>query len=257
MAIRYEQVLEFFFWGLDVLSRRDCGLVLAGLRVCESERRANQLLSRLEQQSLIERDGRGQRARFRITEAGRNRVASIEPARLWAKPWDRRWRVFGYDLPETRRKDRVALWKALHARKLGLLQRSMWVWPHPVEQLLREIVEAEGIPECFCGFESRQLFLCDDAEVVEAAWDFQEIGRRHQSYLRHPAATAKALATARDLQTLAQRVRVERQAYQFAFSFDPFLPRELWPKSYAGPAVEARHQRFRAALREQLTRLTG
>jgi hypothetical protein len=70
MAIRYEELLEFFLWGLEVFSRRDCGLILAGLRVCDSDRRANQLLSRLERQRLIERQQRGQHARFRITETG-------------------------------------------------------------------------------------------------------------------------------------------------------------------------------------------
>lgn len=254
MNARYDTLLEFFLWGLEVFSRRDCALILAGLRVCESDRRADQLLSRLEQQRLIEREGRGTQARFRITELGRGRVPKLEPWRHWDTAWDRRWRVFSYDLPETRRKDRVTLWRALHQSRFGLLQRSTWVWPHPVELLLREIVDAQGIPECFCGFESGKLFLCNDTEVVEAAWDFEEIERRHQSYLKHLAVTPKAVSSTRDITALAQLAGIERGAYQFAFSRDPLLPRALWLKSYAGPAVEERHQRFRVALSERLSR---
>ncbi len=248
MRVKFEEVLEFFFWGLEVFSRRDCGLILAGYRACDSEHRANQLLERMERRRLIERSGRGRHAKFRITAAGGRLISVSEPAREWSKSWDGKWRVFSYDLPEIRRKDRALLWKELRSRKLGLLQRSVWVWPHDVEPILLETVEAHGIPECFCGFEATRLFLCADAEVVEAAWDFEEIRRRHEAYFQRPATGPELVKTARDLQTLARMARTEREAYWHAFSIDPLLPRVLWPKGYRGAGVEERHQEFRARL---------
>ncbi len=257
MRIPYEEVLDFFCWGLETFSRRDCGLILAGVRMTDSEWRANQLLARLERQRLIERRGRGTDARFAITLTGRKRVATLEPSRAWNKPWDGKWRVFSYDLPETRRKDRKLLWHELHARKFGLLQRSVWVWPHDVEAMLLEMVEAHGIPECFCGFESGRLFLCNDREVVNSAWDFEEIGRRHQVYLKRLVADPAALDAARDLSGVARVARAEREAYAHAFSFDPLLPRSLWPSGYRGARVEEAHQKFRAALCRRLHELAG
>jgi phenylacetic acid degradation operon negative regulatory protein len=257
MKIDYEKVLDFFFWGLEVFSRRDCGLILAGYRICDSEKRANQMLSRLRQQHWIEQQGRGATARFRITGAGRRVATALSPDQHWNKPWDGNWRVFSYDLPELRRTDRVVLWRELRARKLGLLQRSVWVWPHDVEALLMEVVEAHGIPECFCGFESHRLFLCADSEVVTSAWDFEEIARRHESYLDRLVARLDSVRAAKDLPAVARTARAERDAYDYAFSLDPLLPRRLWPKSYKGPVVEQRHQRFRADLRARAAELAS
>jgi DNA-binding transcriptional regulator PaaX len=255
MRLEFEIALEFFFWGLETFSRRDCGLILAGYRETPSGRHLDRLLDRWRQQQLVTRQGRGKNARFTITDQGRTRVPVFDPSRHWAKPWDGRWRVFSFDLPSDRRKDRTKLWRALHHAKLGCLQHSVWVWPHDVEKLLMGVVHAQGIPECFCGFEASRLFLCDYAEVVVTAWDFEEIGRRHTTYLRHLVANPSSLNRARNLAELSRVARVERDAYQYAFSLDPLLPRSLWPQSYTGAAVEERHQTFRACLRRRLLEL--
>jgi phenylacetic acid degradation operon negative regulatory protein len=176
---------------------------------------------------------------------------------LWDEPWDGLWRVVTFDVPESRRNDRKRLWQALRARKLGLLQRSVWVWPRNVESILNEIIHAQGIPECFCGFEARRLFLCTDAEVVAAAWDFEEITRRHKAYLDHPVLTHRAVKNSRDLTRLAALARAERTAYEYAFVFDPLLPRLLLPKAYRGMDVQQRHEEFRQLMRQRLTALAS
>lgn len=252
MRLELEIALEFFFWGLETFSRRDCGLILAGYRDTPGGRNLDQLLDRWRQQQLVSRHGRGRNARFRITGLGRERVRVFDPNRQWLQPWDGKWRVFSFDLPADRRRDRTRLWRALHHAKLGCLQHSVWVWPHEVEPLLRETIQAQSIPECFCGFEASRLFLCNDAEVVVTAWDFEEIRRRHTAYVRHLVANPSSLKRARNLTELARIARIECDAYQYAFSLDPLLPRDLWPKSYTGPDVEEHHQAFRVTLRRRL-----
>ncbi len=255
MRLEIEIALEFFLWGLEAFSRRDCGLILAGYRSCPREQELDRLLERWRQQRLVQQHGRGKTAHFSITDAGRKRLPVWEPERHWDLAWDGKWRVFSFDLPTSRRRDRSNLWRALRAAKFGLLQRSVWVWPHEVETILQDIIRARGIPECFCGFEVSRLFLCDDKELVATSWNFDEINRQHQSYLQHAVANTTSLNRAADLQQLAHIARIERDAYQHAFSFDPFLPRPLWPKSYRGPAVEERHSAFRACLCRRLRKL--
>jgi DNA-binding transcriptional regulator PaaX len=255
MKLEFEIALEFFFWGLETFSRRDCGLILAGYRVTQSERRLERLLDRWRQQRLVTQTGRGKAAQFTITDAGRKRVSELALGRAWDTAWDGKWRVFSFDLPTERRKDRTTLWRSLRAAKFGYLQRSVWVWPHEVESTLLGIVRARGIPECFCGFEVSRLFLCSTGEVVATAWDFEEIARRHGAYLKHAVANLTSLNRAQDLNGLARVARAERDAYRFAFSVDPLLPRALWPKSYQGPIVEERHGIFRASLRRRLREL--
>ena len=249
MIKRSEVALEIFLWGLEVFSRRDCGLILSGYRVCDADRRLDRLLERFKQQQWLEQQGRGKAATFTITETGRQRLRVVRPAEQWDKPWDGRWRVFLFDLPAQRGKERMVLWRALRDAKMGLLQRSVWIWPQPVTKLFEQVVHAHSIPECFCGFEAGQLFLCSDAEVVASAWDQTAIAHAHETYLKHLVATTASVRRAPNLHELATVARIERDAYQFAFRMDPLLPRQLWPKTYRGAQVENRHQAFLAELR--------
>lgn len=257
MKTKLGDVLDFFLWGLETFSRRDCGLILAGLRQCESDRQAHQLLTRLERQQLVKREGRGQTARFVITEAGAKRSAPLDVVRHWDAPWDGKWRVFTYDLPEKRRTERVLLWRALCAQKLGLVQRSIWVWPHDVEPLLQGTLHATGIPECFCGWVCDGLFLCTHSELVAVAWDFDKISEGHKEFLRAAPRHVASLKAAHGFQEVARAAAAEREAYHQAFALDPLLPRGLFPKSYSGPAVQQHHAKFRELLESRVQDLAG
>jgi DNA-binding transcriptional regulator PaaX len=149
------------------------------------------------------------------------------------------------------------LWQALRAHRLGLLQRSVWVWPHDVTPILREIIQVEGVPECFCGFKATEVFLCTDEEIVGSSWAWEEITRRQQSYLRHLVATESAFKAARDPVRLGELARVEKRAYDHAMLWDPLLPQTLWPAGYLGRAVHQRHQRLRALLGARLAEMAN
>jgi phenylacetic acid degradation operon negative regulatory protein len=255
VQVDYRELLDVFLWGLDKLTRPTLSNLLAGYEEFAQRPEHRELLQRLERQRLLHRQGRGAGAVFTITETGRQRLAAPSPQRAWQQPWDGGWRAITFDVPESRRKDRKVLWRALRAHRLGLLQRSVWVWPHPLEPVIRRIIKAEGVPECFCGLEIRGLFLCTNEEVVASSWNWEEIGRRHQSYLNHPHLSVADLKSAADLARLTRLARQERAAYEFAFSFDPFLPQQLWPRAYRGAAVEERHREFRHTLTKRLSTL--
>jgi len=253
VRIDYVEVLEMFLWGLDKLMCPTFNNLLAGYEEFAHRPGNRELLRRLERQGLIQRQGRGQNASFSITETGRQRLATLDPQRAWSLPWDGCWRAITFDVPENRRKDRKVLWRALRAHRIGLLQRSVWIWPHPLEPIVRRIIKAEGIPECFCGLEVRGLFLCTNEEVVASSWDWEEIGRRHHGYLKQAQHLISDAKSATELAELTNLARRERAAYEYAFSFDPFLPRILWPRAYRGAAVEERHREFRDVLGKRLS----
>lgn len=249
MRLELEIALQFALSMLETFSRQDFALVLAGIRTTASGRELDRLLDRWHRQQVITRNGRGQTARFRISDEVRSRIETTDPIAEWGRRWDGKWRIFSFDLPESRRRDRVKLWEQLRAARFGFLQRSVWVWPHDVEPSLRQMVEARGIPECFCGFEAERLFLCDTAEVVAVAWDWKRIGHNHTSYLERRGDTTAAIRRAEGLEDLARIARTEYGAYRAAFQMDPFLPRTLWPESYRGPAVHQRHREIQDSLR--------
>jgi len=253
----YAEVLDLFFWTMDKLTRPTLQNLLAGYEEYAHRPDHVRLFLRMERQGLLERaDSSGTEPVYCITADGIRRARVNDPRIEWNRSWDGQWHVVVFDLPEVRRKDRHQLWRALRARKLGLLQRSVWIWPHPLQPILEEIIQAEGIPECFCGFTVRDLFLCSHAEVVASAWNWEEIGKAHESYLKHPVLTGRALAEARDLGQLAALARNERRSYSYAFALDPLLPHALWPKGYRGAEVHRQSEQFRCRLNEKFHALT-
>lgn len=256
MKVDYAEVLSFLFEMGEVFSRRDCGLILAGFRPLPSERARYQFARRLERQKWIEPVGPEPDGRYRITAATVRRLPVLRPEESWGRAWDGKWRIVSYDLPESRRRERQLLWRALRARKLGLLQRSVWIWPHPVEPVLESVLESTGVPECFVGFEAKRLFLCTVAEVVTTAWDWKEIARRQRVYLEQTDLRDGSLRQCQDVAALVRQARVESSAFQSAFSLDPLLPRALWPEDYLGPEVERRHEAWRTVARRRWSELS-
>ncbi len=213
------------------------------------------LLRRLERERLLAREGTGRDAKFTITEKGRQQGADFDPRRSWNSPWDKRWRLVTFDIPEHRRKDRLTLRRELRAQRFGLLQRSVWVSPHDVEAVLQEIIQAKGIPECFAVFEADRLILCSNEEVVRTAWDFKQIAQDHASYLKGTESRREAIRKAETMIRLMQLAREERLEFAAALADDPLLPRELWPPDYGGMEVLEAHRAIRSELGEGFGRL--
>ena len=254
----YAEVLDLFLWTMDKLTRPTLCNLLAGYEEYAHRPENRAAFYQLERQRFLERNGRGTCATYRITAEGVRRAQVTEPHDAWDRPWDGAWRVVIFDLPEERRQDRQMLWRALRARKLGLLQRSVWIWPHPLPPVLGDdVIEAQSVPERFCGFTARELFRCTHAEVVACAWDWVEIASRQANYRHHPTLSGNPIAATGDLAALAALARCERRLYQSAFSLDPLLPRTLWPKDYQGVATQQFHQRFRRALALRYVELAG
>lgn len=86
---------------------------------------------------------------------------------------------------------------------------------------------------------------------MASAWDWEEIGKAHRTYLQHPRLNDRQVTAIRELPALAALARIERQSYHYAFALDPLLPRALWPAAYQGVAVQQEHMRLRRLLAER------
>jgi phenylacetic acid degradation operon negative regulatory protein len=248
VRVEAAEVLEMMAFGADKITRPTFRNLLAGFEEFEHRPKNERWLEHLRARQWVKKSGRGHWAVYQLTEAGRRHAQRDNPTREWDRPWDGSWRVVMFDLPETRRAERYQLWQALRARRLGMLQRSVWVWPHDLRAILAEIIRAEGVPECFCGFTARELFLCKHDELVQTAWPWEEIEQRQRSYLRHPMLTKREITRVGDLAGWARLARAERNSYAEAFVFDPLLPRQLLPKGYLGVSVHDLSEQRRAQL---------
>lgn len=109
------------------------------------ERRAYEYLRRLEQRGWIERRGRGRTGEIRITPEGTRRIKRLlaDQAQLpRGGPWDGRWHVIVFDVPEAHRLGRDLLRRKLYALGCLPLQKSVFAYPYPYRDVVEVIREA-------------------------------------------------------------------------------------------------------------------
>jgi len=214
-------------------------------------------VDRLEAQGYLEsrRDPWTGERLHRLTEAGRlAATGGRDPDELWSAKWDRKWRLFLFDIPESERSKRRKLTRALAAAGCGCLQGSVWIAPTAPTTL--EAILAEEDPDC----SQLLLLLADskgrrvDARMVASAWNFDAI---NEGYREASAVLERlpAVVAAGERAALEEWSAAERAAWRAALDADPLLPAELLPEGYLGrktwrrrKTVLAEAARFAAAL---------
>jgi phenylacetic acid degradation operon negative regulatory protein len=173
----------------------------------------------------------------RLTEAGRlAALGGRDPEAAWSGKWDRKWRLFLFDIPESERSKRRRLTRALAAAGCGCLQGSVWIAPRVCASL--ESLVAGDEPEC-----SQLVMLladskgkCVDDRMVSAAWDFDAINERYREALA-VLERFSSIPESGNRPAIEQWMAEERAAWKAAFALDPLLPQELLPEGYLGREV--------------------
>jgi phenylacetic acid degradation operon negative regulatory protein len=193
-------------------------------------------IRRLEAQGYVEtsRDPSGGCRLHRLTEAGRlAALGGRDPEAAWSGKWDRKWRLFLFDIPETERSKRRRLTRTLAAAGCGCLQGSVWIAPRVGAAL--ESLAAGDDSEC----SQLMMLLADskgkgvDARMVTAAWDFDAINERYRNALEVLGRFASH-AVPENRAAIEQWMNEDQVAWKAAFALDPLLPRELLPEGYLG-----------------------
>lgn len=93
---------------------------------------------------------------YRLTDSGKDKA-------LWTKmiledqPWDGKWRVVIWDIPEKRRMTRDLLRYKLKQLGFEKLQRSIWVTKKDCTKVLQDFINKVGIKDWVKVFESTEL----------------------------------------------------------------------------------------------------
>jgi DNA-binding transcriptional regulator PaaX len=193
-------------------------------------------IARLQLKGLAERESPDEfspRRFLRLTEEGAAvaRRGLDDPASRWGRAWDGHWRLVLFDVPVERKSLRMQLWRFLRANRFGYLQNSAWVTPDSAETL-RERLSSERVQAGSlillqatpCGGES-------DRDIVDEGWNFTAI---NEGYRNYENVLAKMPGKKAGFDTWSKWARQERTAWLKAAGADPFLPKELLPKDYAG-----------------------
>jgi DNA-binding transcriptional regulator PaaX len=255
MDAKTEELLWTLLWTCEMIARPTFRNLTESFEGWAYRNGFLRQLQRLERRHLLEKQSTGAGDRLhRLTEAGRlHALGGRDPAHQWKRPWDGRWRMVVFDVPEDRRGLRDKLRKQLHYRGFGYLQHSVWITPDSVSEDRRLLAGDPADVGSLILLEARPCAGETDAEIVAGAWDFAEINQRyavHQQVLqRRPRGCLGSKAAAVPFRRWLQE---EQLAWSSAIEVDPLLPARLLPSRYSGCDAWRHRKKVMAEAGEQM-----
>lgn len=166
------------------------------------------------------------RGNFQLTTEGKKGVLTHFPRlKFINQPWDGKWRIVGFDIKESERSLRNVLRGSLRLLGFGMLQKSLYISPLPVESVVEEFLlsNADKLENTYI-FVSDKFFLENREELIDKVFRIQQINSVYGKIL--------------------EKLRFEKEAKKHILQEflkvsmeDPFLPKELLPKDFVRQKV--------------------
>lgn len=110
-----------------------------------------QALKRLREGGLIESVKDQNKIIFKLTTLGRESIINHE---ILNKPWDGKWRIVIFDIPESHRRIRNLFRRNLKFWDFKIFQKSVWITKLDVKNELKKVIKDLGIEKWVVVIES-------------------------------------------------------------------------------------------------------
>jgi phenylacetic acid degradation operon negative regulatory protein len=214
-----------------------------------SEAAVRQAASRLGRQGWLAAHRAGNRAFYRVTPRGLQRIAELSP-RIYGPviEWDGRWRLLVVtDARERRRRERF--FKELSVLGWAPLAASTWITPADAAGSARDAAASNGVSvHVFSGTYGGPL---SDRELIERSWNVGVIADAYRQFVaRYQPRSARDRdgAPFGNEAAFVERLWLVHDYRKFAY-LDPGLPSELvpgnWPRTQASALFRAYYEQLR------------
>lgn len=206
-------------------------------------------IKRLVADGQFTQDGRGRKAVLRATDELRS---TITPDRDYIRfmyaqdrgdaPWDGRWHVVAFAVPESVRAARDAMRDAIVRLGGAAIQGGLYVSPNDWDSEISAAAEQLGISEHVTTMTTADLAVGDLIEPRALAahlWPLDEIAERHRRLLAVADRALLALSDATPTRQLTIAIELAAE-FTRAVEPDPLLPLELLPQPWIGVAARAK-----------------
>jgi phenylacetic acid degradation operon negative regulatory protein len=198
---------------------------------------ARAAISRLARRGVLEGSRQGRHSLYRLTEAA---AVSLSVGGRWViasmtevEPWDGRWTLVAFSLPQERSVQRRALRDQLRWLGYAPLYDGLWVSPHRFTHTAKDQL-AQLTLGAVTVFRARQIEL--DAMIGRDpldAWDTEAIAGQYESFLRRWGALLPRIRSGDLRGAEAVRARTEvMDTYRRFPLLDPQLPLRLLPAGW-------------------------
>ncbi|MEW6455574.1 MAG: PaaX family transcriptional regulator C-terminal domain-containing protein [Acidobacteriota bacterium] len=221
-----------------------------------SETAVRLALSRMAKQGLIQSRKIGRQSYYSLSEKGKewmlkgkHRALEREP-----KPWDKKWRLLVYTIPEELRSLRDTLRDELRRLGYGSLGSSLWISPYDFKEELERIFDKLKVAEYVETFEAKYTGFREEQELISKVWDIRGLERCYKEFYNQYAsllAAHKRKIERKEAvdpgECFVQRFRLTVEFIDIAMD-DPMLPLELLPVNWAGSKAKKIYLEYRELL---------
>jgi phenylacetic acid degradation operon negative regulatory protein len=210
-------------------------------------------LRRLVSDGVFTRRGEGRDAVYEATEAGRAMWSgSLDRHRLAygqdraGRGWDRRWRLVGFAVPESRRTARDRFRDDLLQLGGAAVQSGLYLSANPWGDEVHAAATRHGVDDLVTTATTDDLDVGgerDPTAIAHRLWDVDGVAERYEQFVIDYAPVPDALAAMRERNERLTDAEFMAGAlaavvdFQACFQADPLLPPELLPRPWPGRAA--------------------
>ncbi len=218
---------------------------------------ARLVLSRMARKGYLTARRKGRASWYSLAAEGEaevERAVARSVRRREEGPWDGRFRLVSYEIPEAEREERALLAAALAAAGFARVGGGLWAAAVDPEPRLRSLLDAAAARGLVSEFTAE--YRGESRAFAGRIFRLAERAAGIEGFRRRYAADTAALAAARaagnepaDADCFARYFEALTD-YVELLRLVPPLPKELLPADWPGPAAEAAYARFREAVRD-------
>lgn len=192
------------------------------------------LLTRMEQDGLVQKSKLTDSTTLFITPKGVDAlIHRYNHLGLTEAPWDRKWRIVIYDVPERDRYKREKIRLALGKFGFAMFQKSIYISPHDIGNEVRAYLAQEDLLATVTMLSATQDELGDAQALSDRVFGTRQRGELYRSFLRRlHFVIGQQISERREFGL--RRIRSE---FVNLLGNDPFLPKELLPQDWPFFAV--------------------
>jgi phenylacetic acid degradation operon negative regulatory protein len=203
-------------------------------------------------------------------KAGRNSFYSLTPKctelleegaqRIFQRrsdPWDGRWHLLTYSIPESKRSLRRRLRKRLLWLGFGALHQGTWISPRDLLGEVERAVDALNIRPYVELFSAEHCGFARGEEIVARCWRLEQLNDYYADFItrygplfQEHQARIVAGNSLQPQECFVQRFMLVHE-YRFSPYVDPNLPLELLPGDWLGERAAQMVQQYRDQLSEE------
>jgi phenylacetic acid degradation operon negative regulatory protein len=182
---------------------------------------------------------------LKLLEEGAQRI--FRPRR---DPWDGRWHLLTYSIPESKRHLRRRLRQQLLWLGFGALHQATWISPRDLRAEVEQVVNALGVRSYVEFFTAEHRGFASDEEIVTRCWDLKRLDDYYAAFIARydpPFQEHQARLMANDTlepqECFMQRFMLIHE-YRSSPYVDPNLPLELLPEDWLGERATQLFQQY-------------